>query len=78
MPSSSDAEFEAYLRASVERHLSCNLNDNARFLAEQLVAAIPNEVRRGLSAPSAVPPFADAADAADANDANDPRSLTQN
>lgn len=39
------ASFEEFLRAAVQRHLACNLNDNARFLAEQLAASVPSEVR---------------------------------
>lgn len=41
------ASFEEYLRDAIQRHLACNLYENARFLAEQLVAAVPSEVGSG-------------------------------
>jgi hypothetical protein len=52
------ASFEEYLRDAIQRSLACNLPDNARFLAEQLVAAAPSEVRWTCSASAQAAPTA--------------------
>jgi hypothetical protein len=41
--------MEQYLVHSIHSSLSLGLNDNARFLAERLVAAEPTEVSRFMS-----------------------------